>query len=159
MPCGERCASLPNWPPSFAFLSWCSSFRVFVKGHPQDVSTLSSRAKFKPVSNPLQVDIRFFPHLTPTPPTVCLTVSPAWVFRREYEIFTFHIIDPMNDLGVPWTPAVLQFRVSTLETYNLTACCKHREATYDLINLGRSVPSNDACGHSINFTLSLVPSP
>ena len=75
-------------------------------GHPRDVCSLSSRANFEPVSNPLQVDIRFFPHLTPTPPTACLAVSPAWATRRRYEISTFHIIDPMNDLGVPWTTVV-----------------------------------------------------
>ena len=33
-------------------------------GHPRDVCSLSSQANFEPVFNPLQADIRFFPHLT-----------------------------------------------------------------------------------------------
>jgi len=45
--------------------------------HPPDVSSLSGRAKFEPVSTPLQGGIRFFLHLKPAPPIVCLTVSPA----------------------------------------------------------------------------------
>ena len=44
--------------------------------------------------------------------------SPALI-RRRYRVSTFHINDPMNDLGVPWTPTGQQFRVSTLETYSL----------------------------------------
>jgi hypothetical protein len=45
--------------------------------HPPDVSSLSGRAKFEPVSTPLQGGFRFFLHLRPAPPSVCLTVSPA----------------------------------------------------------------------------------
>ena len=69
------------------------------------------------------------------------------------------MIDPMNDLGAPWTPAVLQFRASTLETCNLTAYYSHRGIAFDLISLSRSVALDDAYGHSDVFTISLVPSP
>jgi hypothetical protein len=69
------------------------------------------------------------------------------------------IIDPMSDLGAPWTPAVLQFRVSTLETYNLTACYLLREEAFNLLDLSRLVPFDDAYGRSDVFTISLVPSP
>jgi hypothetical protein len=94
--------------------------------HPLDVSSLSGRAKFEPVSTLLPGGLRFFLHLRPAPPSVCLTVSPARPDTgRRYGISTFRIIDPVRDLGAPWTPAVLRFRVSTLETYTLTACRLH----------------------------------
>ena len=57
---------------------------------------------------------------------------PSTSSGRRYEVPTFHIIDPMSDLGVPWTPAVLQFRASTLETCNLTAYYSHRGISFNL---------------------------
>ena len=68
--------------------------------------------------------------------------------RRRDGVNTLRIIDPMSDLGAPWTPAALWFRAGTLETCNLTACCSHRGATSDLSSLGRSALIDDACGHS-----------
>jgi len=48
----------------------------------------------QPISALLQSGIRFFQHLTPAPPTACLTVSPALDLpRRRYELSTFHVID------------------------------------------------------------------
>ena len=43
-----------------------------------------------------------------SPPTACLTVSlPKG--RRDW-FPTFHIVDPVDDLGAPSTPVVPQFR-------------------------------------------------
>ena len=95
--------------------------------------------KHQPVSTPLQDGLRFFLHVNPAPPTACLAVSPAQLLEREYEVPTFHINDPISDLGAPCTPAVQQFRVSTLETYNLTACHSRKGIAFDLLNLSRSV--------------------
>ena len=136
------------------------SSSVLVKGHPPDVCSLSGLAKLEPVSAPLQDGIRFFRHLNPAPPTVCLAVQlPLDKLRAEIRGFHVPHNNPMSDLGAPCTPAVLQFRVSTLETYILTAYYSHRGIAFDLLSLSRSVALDDACGHSINFTLSLVPSP
>jgi hypothetical protein len=52
--------------------------------------------------------------------------------QTEDGVTTFHIVDPMNDLGVPYTPAVLWFRVGIHNTCILTACCLHWEAAFDL---------------------------
>jgi len=65
----------------------------------------------------------------------------------------------MSNLGAPYTPAVLQFRASKLETCNLTAYVSHRGDVFNLLSLSRLYLLDDACGHSINFTISLVPSP
>jgi len=65
----------------------------------------------------------------------------------------------MSDLGAPCTPVVLRFRASTLETCSLTTCYSHGGVAFDLLSLSRSVSLDDACGHLINFTISLVPSP
>jgi len=35
-------------------------------------------------------------------------------------VTTFHIVDPMDDLGAPSTPVVRQFRADSYETCNLT---------------------------------------
>jgi hypothetical protein len=93
------------WPPSFAFLPQCDSLSVLATGHLPgrhlvapaglydpgtfgDVNSHSGRAKFEPVSTSLQGGIRFFLHLRPAPPTVCLTVSPASI---KAEIRGFHV--------------------------------------------------------------------
>jgi hypothetical protein len=59
----------------------------------------------------------------------CLSTLNSATSRRST---TFHIVDPMNDLGVPYTPAVLWFRVGIHNTCILTACCLHWEAAFDL---------------------------
>ena len=51
---------------------------------------------------------------------------------RKYWVSAFRINNPMNDLGAPWTPVVLQFRIITLVTYNLTTYCSHKGAIFDL---------------------------
>jgi hypothetical protein len=78
----------------------------------------------------------------------------------EDGVTTFRIVDPMDDLGASFTPAVLQFRAGNDQTCILTACCLHWEAAFDLkVNPLRSVNGDDACRHSANFTISSVPSP
>ncbi len=111
-----------------------------------------------PYHIPLQNGIRFFRHLNLATPSSVPYGSPAWI-RRRYEVPTFHINDPMNDLGVPWTPVVPQSRASTLETCNLSTYYSHRGIVFDLLNLSRPVLLNDAYGHSNVFTISFVPSP
>jgi len=113
------------------------SINSHVTRDPLDVCSLSGRANLEPVSALLQDGIRFFQHLNPAPPTVCLTVCLPG--GQRYGISTFHMIDPLSDSGGPCTPAVQQFRVSTLETYNLTACHSHRGIAFNLLNLSRSV--------------------
>ena len=112
-----------------------------------------------PYHIPLQDGIRFFRHLKLAPPTVCLAVHLPDYIRRRYEVPTFHIIDPMSDLGAPWTPVVLQFRAGTLETCNLTTRYSHRGIAFELLTSVGLSPLDDAWGHSIIFTISLVPSP
>ena len=58
-----------------------------------------------------------------SPPTVCLTVNLP--IGRWSWVPTFHIIDPMDDLGTPSTPVVQQFRADSYETCNLTTCHSH----------------------------------
>ena len=58
---------------------------------------------------------------------------------RRYEVSTFYIIDPMSDLGAPWTPVVLQFRTGTLETCNLTTRYSHKGIAFNLLNLNMFV--------------------
>ena len=133
------------------------SFKFHVTGHlpehytlrPLDVSSVSGRIMYfskenQSVSTPLQNGLRFFLHLNPAFPTTCLTVSPAQKNEREYEVPTFRINDPMSNLGTPSTSTVRQFRVSMLETYNLTAYYSHQGIVLDLLNLSRSVRINDA---------------
>jgi hypothetical protein len=63
------------------------------------------------VSLPLQQGIRFFKASQPRPPTACLAVSlPEG--RRDL-VPMFHIVDPVDDLGVPSTPVVPQFRAGS----------------------------------------------
>ncbi len=60
----------------------------------------------------------------------------------EGGVITFHIVDPVNDLGVPSTPAALRFRVGAMKTYILATCCKLWRAASDLshpVNPRRSV--------------------
>ena len=55
------------------------------------------------------------------------------LLQAEDGVTTFHIIDPMDDLGAPFTPGVLQFRAGSWQTCNLTPCRKHWEAAFDLL--------------------------
>ena len=79
--------------------------------------------------------------------------------RRRYGVSTFHINDPMSDLGVFYTPVVRQSRTNTLEICTLTTYYPHRRIIFDLLNLGRSVAVYDAYEHLDIFTISLVPGP
>ena len=79
--------------------------------------------------------------------------------RQRYGVSTFRINDPVSELGAPWTPVAHRFRAGTLETCILTTCHSHWGTAFDLLNLGRSVFDNGACGHSNIFTISLVPCP
>ena len=73
---------------SFAFLPEDDSPCVLTTGHPSDVCSLSSRATFEPVSTPLQDGLRFFRHLNPAPPSVCLTVH---LPEKQAKIRGFHV--------------------------------------------------------------------
>ena len=77
--------------------------------------------------------------LRPHPHQCALRFTYRMNIRRRYGVSTFHIINPMSDLGAPCTPAVLQFRASTLETCNQTAYYSHRGIAFDLLSLSRSV--------------------
>ena len=46
-------------------------------------------------------------------------------FATSCRTTTFHIVDPMNELGVSCTPAVPQFRAGNKQTCILTARCSH----------------------------------
>lgn len=86
--------------------------------HPQDVCSLSSRAKFEPVSTPLQDGLRFFLPLTPASPSVCLApFTPRFHLpESQAEIRDFHVprlCQLMSDLGLPSTPAVRHPRVGS----------------------------------------------
>lgn len=54
------------------------------------------------------------------------------LLQAEDGVTTFRIVDTLDDLGAPFTPAVLQFRAGSYETCILTACCMHWEAAFDL---------------------------
>jgi len=53
-----------------------------------------------------------------SPPTACLTISLPK--GRRVWVIAFHTVDPMDDLGVPSTPVVQQFRAGSYETCILT---------------------------------------
>lgn len=78
---------------SFAFLPKYGYINVLAVGHPSNVCSLSSQANFEPVSIPLQNGIRFFRHLNPAFPTVCLAVYLLATGERKYWVTTFRIID------------------------------------------------------------------
>ncbi len=57
----------------------------------------------------------------------------------EGGVNTFHIVDPMGDLGATYTPEVQRFRAGSYRTCILTSCCLLWEAAFGLIILvGRS---------------------
>jgi hypothetical protein len=53
----------------------------------------------------------------------------------EDGVITFRIVDPVDDLGVTYTPEVQRFRAGKVETCILTPCCSHLEAAFDLLIL------------------------
>ncbi len=61
-----------------------------------------------------------------------LAILCAW---RSSGVTTFHIFDPMGDLGASSTPVVQRFRAGSYETCNLTTYRKHREAVFNLLIL------------------------
>jgi len=65
----------------------------------------------------------------------------------------------MDDLGAFSTPAVQRFRYKQLKGLQPDHACKHKETCLQPINPRRLVTVDDAYEHSINFTLSPVPSP
>ncbi len=65
-----------------------------------------------------------------SPPTACLAVSLPK--GRRDRVSTFHIVDPLDDLGVPSTPVVQQFRAGSYETCILTTYRSHKGAASDL---------------------------
>ena len=83
--------------------------------------------------------IRFFQPLSPATPTACLTVSLAYnCYRRRDGVTTFLLVDPLDDLGAPSTPVVLQFRAGSYKTCILTTCRTLRGAAlYLLILVGK----------------------
>jgi len=92
-----------------------------------------------------------------SPPTACLAVSlPKG--RRDW-VTTFLTVDPLDDLGVPFTPVVQQFRAGSYETCILTTRCSHKGAASCLLILVGTSLIDDAYRHLINFTIPSVPSP
>ena len=110
-----------------------------------------------PVSQPLQPGIRFFQ--PPNPVRHQLALRLACPKRRRVWVPTFHIADPIGDLGVPFAPVVLQFRAGSYETCNLTTHCSHQGAALNLLILVGLSLFDDAYRHSDIFTISPVPSP
>ncbi len=71
---------------------------------PLNVSLLTEPGMLHSVSRPLQPGIRFFQHpLRLACPTR----------RRRNWVPTFRTVDPMDDLGAPFTPVVLRFRAGS----------------------------------------------
>ena len=66
---------------------------------------------FQPVSEPLQSGIRFFQHPIPARQQHASRLA-CPKGRRDWGP-TFHTIDPLDDLGVPFTPVVQQFRAGS----------------------------------------------
>ena len=66
---------------------------------------------FHPVSRLLQPDIRFFQH--PLPARQQLALRLACSFERRDWVPTFHMVYPVDDLGVPTTPVVQRFRAGS----------------------------------------------
>jgi len=50
----------------------------------------------------------------------------------EGGVITFHIVDPVNELGVPSTRMAVRFRAGATKTYILATCCKLWGAASDL---------------------------
>ena len=73
---------------------------------------------FHSVSLQLQQDIRFLWHLDPDLQQHASRL--ACPRGRRTQGATFHINDQIDDLGVPFTPMVQQFRAGSYETCNLT---------------------------------------
>ena len=67
---------------------------------------------FHPVSEPLQPGIRFFQPPIPARQQHALRLACPQKGRRD-RVSTFHIVDPMDDLGAPSTPVVRQFRAGS----------------------------------------------
>jgi hypothetical protein len=72
----------------FAFLPKDGSPCVLTTGHPLDVCSLSGRAKFEPVSTPLQGSIRVLHHPIPASPSAHLTAAylPLTGENRAYHV-------------------------------------------------------------------------
>jgi hypothetical protein len=91
-----------SYPDAICF-SISKDYQCFpAKEHQPDVCHLSGPANLGPVSTPLQDGIRYFRHLTPAYPTVCLTVHLPALAWQKYGVTTFHVIDTMDDLGAPY---------------------------------------------------------
>ncbi len=133
------------------------SIKSHVTRDPLNVSLLAEPGIFHPVSQPLQPGIRFFQ--PPNPARHQLALRLACPKGRRGWVPTFHITDPMGDLGVPFTPGTLQFSAGSYKTCNLTTYCSHKGAALNLLILVGLSLFNDAYGHSDIFTISPVPSP
>jgi len=63
------------------------------------------------ISRPLQPGVRFFQHPIPARQQHALRL--ACPKGRRGWVSTFHTVDPMDDLGAPFTPVVQQFRAGS----------------------------------------------
>jgi hypothetical protein len=73
---------------------------------------------------------------------------------------TFRIIDPVSNLGASFYAGDSTVPCRQLENLQLDHLCKHKETQLRPNSPGRSDAfCNDACGHSINLTVLLDPSP
>ena len=107
--------SAPALMAVFCFPIFKGSACSLAMRHQLDVGTLCAgadahrllrRAMFHALSVGFPNGLCFFQPLPPAAPTARLTVMPALrCIGRRNRVNTLYIIDPMSDLGAPWTPA------------------------------------------------------
>ena len=99
-------------------------------GHLREVCSLSRGAKFEPLSNSLQVGLRFLQHPLPAPPWAHLTVRfPGFPGERR----AYHVpLEYLRGLGLAYLPVVHQLRQVSKKHLYLT--------TYLLVQATRNYP-------------------
>jgi hypothetical protein len=88
------------------------SITFHVNRDPLNVSLLTEPGMSHPVSRPLQPGIRFFQHPNPARHQHALQLA-CPTRRRRDRVPTFRTVDPVDDLGAPFTPVVLRFRAGS----------------------------------------------
>lgn len=77
------------------------------------------------------------------------------LLQAKDRVTTFH--KSMDDFGMSSAPGVPRFHTGSQETCNLPPCRKHWQAALDLLILIGPSRFDDACRHSLNFTISSDP--
>ncbi len=99
--------------PSSAFPLEGGSSNFLVTGHLLEVGPLSRGAKLEPLSNPLQVGLRFLQHPLPAALSVCLTACfLIGLSMRELRAYYVPREYPMDGLGLASPPVVLSSAVA-----------------------------------------------